>query len=761
MKKRADKYLSWATALAVFAGPASSSARAQGGAVNAATAVGTPQGAGLGAPPRARTGGRPSIGAVRAAQPPIIDGRLDDSVWLKAPLIDTFVQEKPVEGAQATERTEVRIAYDSDRLYFGVYAHYSDLSLMRANRSDRDKTDEDDTVTIFLEPFLGYLRGYTFSVNGYGVQRDSMVVVNNAESSAGGDVTWNALYASAGQLVDDGWTAEMAIPIKSLRYPSRPAGQAYGWGFQIRRLILSKDEAAVWSPVSRSDANFLGQIGMLEGMTNLSTRRNFELLPTFTAINSGSLNAGTGAFGADHVEEGGVGLKYGINSNLTFDFTYNPDFSNIESETQQIEVNQRFPINYPELRPFFLEGQEIYQIPGMPTPVQTRRIVDPRYGAKLTGKVGGRTSIGLFLSDDEAPGNVDDPADPAFGKRATNVLGRVKYDVYRNSHVGFIFTDREFLSSYSRMGGFDTSLRLGQTHNFGFRVFVADQTDRNGVRKRGWSPTATIRKAGRNLDWMFISNTLSPDFANELSFVRRTNMISEMSSISYRWWPENWILNWGPGIRYNRLNDFDGVLQNTDTGPSLNFTFAKNMSLSANLNRLMERYRGIRFYKTRYVISGTFNTNRKILFSGSLSNGEEIRFITTPYLGRLLDYSAAVTLRPFSRLQSVVKVDGNRFTNPGTNAEEFDIKIFRVQTTYQFTDRLLVRNIMERNTFNGTLFANLLVTYRVNSGTVFYVGYDDRYKEGDVINATLYQERRFQRTNRAFFTKLQYLFRRT
>jgi hypothetical protein len=706
-------------------------------------------------------GGRPAITPARAAEPPLIDGLLNDSIWLTAPLIETFVQEKPVEGAPATERTEVRIAYDSDRLYIGIHAHYSDRGLMRANRSDRDKTDEDDTVTIFLEPFLDYLRGYTFSVNGYGVQRDSMIVVNNAESSPGGDVTWNALYASAGQLVDDGWTAEMAIPVKSLRYPSRPGGEAYRWGFQIRRQILSKDEAVVWSPVTRNDSNFLGQIGMLEGMTDLSTRRNFELLPTFTAIQSGSLSSSTGAFGTDAVKEGGVGLKYGINSNLTFDFTYNPDFSNIESETQQIEVNQRFPINYPELRPFFLEGQEIYQIPGMPTPVQTRRIVDPRYGAKLTGKVGSRTSIGLFLSDDEAPGNVDDPADPAFGHRATNILGRVKYDLYRNSHVGFIFTDREFLDSYSRLAGVDMSLRLGQTYNFGVRVFAADQTDLNGVRKRGWSPTATIRKAGRNLDWMFISNILSPDFANELSFVRRTDMISEMSSISYRWWPENWILNWGPGFRHNRLNDFEGVLQNTDTTPSLNVTFARNMSVSASLDRQMERYRGMKFDKTRYSVSGTVNTNRRILFSGSFSNGEQIRFVANPYLGRLLDYGATVTLRPYSRLQSEIKVDGNRFTNPTTNAEEFNIKIFRVQTTYQFTDRLLLRNIMERNTFAGTLFANLLVTYRVNSGTAFYLGYDDRYREGDAINATLYPEERFRRTNRAFFTKLQYLFRRT
>jgi hypothetical protein len=586
-----------------------------------------------------------------------------------------------------------------------------------------------------------------------------MIVVNNSRSEASGDTSWNALYASAGQLVEDGWTAEMAIPVKSLRYPSRPPGEPYRWGFQVRRQILSKDEAAVWAPVSRNDPNFLGQIGVLDGMTDLSTRRNIELLPSFTAVGSRALRPG-GEFGSDAVTEGGIGLKFGVTSGLTFDFTYNPDFSTIESDTQQIEVNHRFPINFPELRPFFLEGQEIYQIPGRPQPVQTRRIVDPRYGAKLTGKLGARTSIGLLVADDEAPGNVDEIGSSVFGKRATNILGRLKYDVYRNSHVGFIFTDREFLDSYSRMVGADTSLRLGQTHNFGFRVFAADQVDLNGVRKRGWSPTAAIMKTGRNLRYSFISNSLSPDFANQLSFVQRTDQISHMSNVSYRWWPESWILNWGPGFRYNRLHDFDWVLQNVDAGPNVNFAFANNITLDVSVNRDMERYRDIEFHKTRYSISGSVNTNRRILLSGNFGNGDQIRFIADPYLGRLVDYGATVTLRPSSRLQSVIKLDGNRFTDPRTDTLAFDIKILRIQTTYQFTDRLLVRNIMERNTFDETLFANVLVTYRVNSGTVFYVGYDDRYQGGTAIDAVRYQDDGLRRTNRTFFTKLQYLYRR-
>jgi opacity protein-like surface antigen len=706
-------------------------------------------------------GGRPTVTAVRAAQAPAIDGRLDDAVWRNVPVIDTFVQEEPVEGAPATERTEVRVAYDTEKLYFGIYAHYSDVGLRRVNRSDRDKLDNDDTVTVTLEPFLDYLRGYSFAVNGYGVQNDSMIVVQNAQSSAGGDRNYNALYDSGGQLTDDGWTAEIAIPIRSLRYPARKAGEAHRWGFQIRRVIKSKDESDDWSPISRNDPNFLGQIGTLTGMTDFSTQRNFELLPTFTASSQGKLDSTTGRYTTINGKDAGVGLKYGISSNMTFDFTYNPDFSQVESETQQIDINQRFPLNYAELRPFFLEGREIYEIAGRPQAVQTRRIVDPRYGAKLTGKVGNKTSIGLFLADDEAPGKVD-VGDPAYKKRAQNVLGRVKYDLYRNAHVGMIFTDREFMNDHSRLLGADTAMRLGETGNFGYRFYKSDRSE-NGLHKTGWATEMSIRQNTRHLDWASIQNALSPDFGNQLSFIERVDAIAWMPQLGYQWFPETWIRNWALRISPQKLWDFDGLLQNdTRWNPSINLSFAKNIRLSTGINRSMERYRGIEFEKTRWSVSGSVNTSRKVLFSADLSNGDQIRFITSPFLGRLLDYGVTATFRPFSRLQSALKLDGNKFRDPVNHAQEFNVKILRSTTTYQFTPRLLIRNITELNAglgSNHTVFENILVTYRVNSGTVFYVGYDDRYKEGSAVNSKIFSDPAYQRTNRAVFTKLQYLFR--
>ena len=723
-------------------------------------------GEGRPAPRGGAAASRPTVTATRAATPPVIDGRLDDEMWRSGALIDTFVQEEPVEGAPATEKTEVRVAYDKDKLYFGIHAFYSDVGLRRANRSDRDKLDNDDTVTVILEPFLDYLRGYTFSVNGYGVQRDSMIVVQNNTSDAGGQLSFNALYQSGGQLSDDGWTAEIAIPIKSLRYPSRKAGEAHRWGFQLRREIKSKDESDVWSPVSRNNANFLGQIGTLTGMTDLSTQRNLEVLPTFTAVSSGRMNASTGEFLTDSAQDAGVGLKYGLNSNLTLDVTYNPDFSQIESDTQQIDINQRFPLQFAELRPFFLEGQEIFNLVGMPRAVETRKIVDPRIGAKLSGKIGNRSSIGVLYADDEAPGKTDSEVDPAFGKRAQNLIGRYKYELYRNAHVGGLYTDREFhtdaADNYSRLWAVDTALPFGGTRNIGYRFYKSLQNE-NNLRKDGWAMEGTVRQQSRNLTWGAVTTWMSPEFASQLSFVRRVNTIENRYNASYRWWPEGWIRNWGPGYQFGWLHDYDKVLQNeTYWNPSVSFTFARNITLNSNVAKTMERYREINFDKINWTVSSNINTSQKVLLTASVTHGDEIRFIVNPFLGRLTDYSLTATFRPFSRLQSILKLDGNRFRDPVNHAQEFNVKIMRSTTTYQFTPRLLVRNITELNTGDGsnhTVFENILVTYRVNSGTVFYVGYDDRFKEGPAINANLFSDPTYLRTNRAFFVKLQYLFR--
>ena len=726
--------------------------------------------------------GRPTVTAVRTDTPPIVDGRLDDAVWRRAALITDFIQRQPVDGAPATEDTDVYVAYDSANIYLGFHAHYADPGIMRANRTDRDRAGfSDDLFVVYFDTFLDQQRAYVFSVNGHGVQGDSILSGGFLGGGRGGfgggapigDSSWDALFSSGGAIVEDGFTAELAIPFKSLRYPSRSENTPHRWGFQVVRSIRGKDETVVWSPISRDIAGFLPQAGLLEGLMNLSTTRNLEILPTVTGVQFGSLDNTTGEFATkDLSPEAGVNVKYGVTSNLTADFTINPDFSQIESDRPQVEVNQRFALFFPELRPFFLEGAEIFRVPAPITVVHTRTIVDPLYGAKLTGKTGDMT-VGLMYASDEAAGAVDDPTDRAFGKSAQTFVGRVRYDLYAESFIGSVFTDREFLDSFSRLVGVDGNFRLGDTYSWGFRALGTDRRGLDGEETTGYVIDANFVRSGRSLDFIVASTKLSPDFATDVGFVRRTDQQRHFGRVSYEWRPETWIISWGPRFNYVRDYDFANVLQDEEASLGLNLNFAQSIGANVDIDRDMERFGGINFHKRRYRVGGNVGTSEVVSLRGGFSWGDAIYFDTAnPFLGYERGLNLFGVLRLGSRFASGIGVNTSRFTDRlnlfdselnegevGADGEIFDVKIFRAQSSYQFTDRLVFRNISEYNTHDKTLDLNFLAAYRVNSGTVFYIGYDDHYRQGDQIDDELFPTGKLRQTNRAIFTKFQYLFR--
>ena len=759
------------------------------------------RGGGFAAAPIARK--RVVIG--RAAQPPNLDGLLDDAVWETATYIDDFVQIAPVEGAPGTEETEVWMTYDRDNLYFAFHAHYTDPGMIRANRADRDEIGGDDRMSVLFDPFLDQQRAYQFSVNAYGVQSDELV---NADGSRGasrsrspqsrsgggsrggrssggggsglsnsgqfgvrGDRSWNALYETRGRMVEDGWTAEMAIPFKSLRYPALAGDGGRRWGFQITRVIRGKSEAQSWSPISRGVAGQLTQFGVLEGLSDLSRSRNLEILPELTGARLGALDTSTGEFdNRDPFGDLGVSVKYGITPNLTADMAYNPDFSQIESDQPQIETNQRFALFYPEQRPFFLEGQEIFQTATPLTLLHTRTIVDPRFGGKLTGKVG-RTTLGVIVADDEAAGRLDDSVDPRFGTTAQTFVGRARYDLYPESYVGAIMTAREFGHDYNRVGGIDGRFRLGRTHRFSFMGVGSETRSTEYGFLRGPAFEADFTRQGRNLSYGAAYGSVDPEFWTETGFLPRWNLRQATANVGYRWWPESTLITWGPTVNYLRLYDHAGVLQDEQIQGQASFQFRHNISVTANMSRDLERFEEVDFRKSGYGAFGVISS-RLVSVVGGINRGDGILYsydgftnplTASPYQRAILGESTTgnflISGRPSSRWRSDLTGIFSRLVDPTATAKVVDVKIFRTRTTYQFTDRLLLRYILEHNTFSKTLGNNLLMTYRINAGTVAFLGYDDRYRQGRRIDEFLFPTAALQRTNRAVFGKLSYLFR--
>ena len=730
---------------------------------------------------------RPSAVIERTVTPPEIDGRLDDSVWETATHLTNFIQIAPIEGAPGSEETEVWMAYDSDNLYFAFYAHYTRPETMRINRADREEIRGDDRMSILFDPFLDQQRAYQFEVNGYGVQADSLV---NADGSTGfsrssgsssatrggsrrggsgmsssgqfgirGDDSWNALFDTGGRVVADGWTAEMRIPFKSLRYPSRGRGQPHRWGFQITRIIRDKSEAQSWSPISRGVAGQLTQFGVLEGLSDLSLSRNLELLPEVTGFRLGSLDTDSGEYSTDDpTGEMGFGVKYGITPNLTADFTINPDFSQIESDRPQIETNQRFALFYPEQRPFFLEGQEIFQTATPLTLVHTRTIVDPRFGGKLTGKVG-QATLGVVVADDEAAGRLDDTAHPRYGATAQTVLGRARYDFYAESYLGAVMTAREFGADYNRVAGVDGRFRLGRTHRLSFLAAGSETRDEAAGSISGPAIEADFSKQGRNLSYNVAYSRIDPDFATNTGFLPRVDLQQTSGTASYRWWPESTLMTWGPSVTYLRLYDHAGVLQDEQVQGTASFSFRNNMAITGMVNRDLERYGAIDFRKTGFGFFGVMSA-RLLSIYGGYNFGDGIYYDPdNPYIGRSTVGNVNFRFQPTSRLRTEFTMVSSDFVDPVAEADIFNVKIFRTRTTYQFTDRLLARYILEHNTAAATLGNNMLFTYRINAGTVVFIGYDDRYRQGMQIDDLLFPTAELLRTNRAVFGKISYLFR--
>jgi TolB-like protein len=735
---------------------------------------------------------RPRAIISRTTEPPRIDGRLDDVVWETATHITEFVQIAPVAGAPGTEATEVWMAYDSDNMYFAFYAHYRDPSMMRVNRTDRDQSRGDDEMAVLFDTFLDQQRAYQFSVSGYGVQGDSLV---NADGSTGrrvsssgasqtgtrstgsrrsgggsslmssgsfgipGDSSWNTLFETGGQIVDDGWTAEMSIPFKSLRYPARAAGDPHRWGFQITRRIRGRSEAQSWAPIAREIAGQLTQFGILDGLEGLSQSRNLEILPEVTGVSFGSLARDTGDYNQRDPEgDIGLGFKYGITPNLTADLTYNPDFSQIESDRPQIETNQRFALFYPEQRPFFLEGQDIFQTSTPLSLLHTRTIVDPRFGGKLTGKVG-KSTLGFIVADDEAAGRLDNLGDSRFGSTAQTVVGRARYDFYSESYLGAIMTAREFGQDYNRVGGIDGRFRLGQTHRLSFLAVASSTQDELEGTLNGPAIEADLTRQGRNLGYNVSYSSIDPEFRTESGFLPRVDLRQTSGTVSYRWWPESSLSTWGPSFSYLRLYDHTGQLQDEQILGQTSFQFRNNMLVSANVSRDLERFREIDFRRTGYGFYSILVSTPLVGATAGFNWGDGIFFSDSPFLGRSMTGNFLLNLRPNSRLGTRLTGVFSRFVNPTNDLEVFDVQIYRLRTTFQFTDRFLLRHIMEHNTMAMALGNNVLLTYRVNAGTVAFLGYDDRYQRGTRIDNRLFPTTALRRTNHAFFAKMSYLFR--
>ncbi|HEX9310935.1 MAG TPA: DUF5916 domain-containing protein, partial [Gemmatimonadaceae bacterium] len=457
-----------------------------------------------------------------------IDGNLDEPVWKRAARLTGFSQYQPVDGRPADEPTEVLVWYAPDAIYFGIKAREIHGNVVRATHANRDNIDSEDQIQILLDTDNSRQIAFLFGVNPYGVQQDGTRSAQFAggaggPSATGGgfrninplegsvDLNPDYFFESKGRLVEGGYEVEVRIPFKSLRYQD---AKVQSWGLHILRRVQHSGFQDTWAPAIRANANFLAQSGTLDGLHDMKRGLVLEATPTMTAHADRSPTLGNGR---DYQQTGDLGgdLRWGIRQNLTLNGTINPDFSQVEADVGQVLLNERFALFYPEKRPFFLDGLELFDSPNQL--IHTRQIVAPLGGVKLTGKLGG-TNIASMIVADGRQYSWQDRHSPLFG------VSRLRYDYGSSNTVGAVLTTREDGPNYSRVAAGDFRFYHSKLYFAQFQA-ASSWTDSLRRRVKGSILQGDWDRTGRAWGFHYTLRSLDPGFKAAAGFVNRTGII--------------------------------------------------------------------------------------------------------------------------------------------------------------------------------------------------------------------------------------------
>ena len=457
-----------------------------------------------------------------------IDGSLDEPVWRRAARLNGFSQYQPVDGRPAAEPTEVLVWYAPDAIYFGIRARELHGNVVRATHANRDNIDSEDQIQILLDTDNSRQIAFLFGVNPYGVQQDGTRSAQFAGGAGGASATGGGFrninplegsvdlnpdyfFESKGRLVDGGYEVEMRIPFKSLRYQD---ARVQSWGLHILRRVQHSGFQDTWAPAIRANANFLAQSGTLDGLHDLRRGLVLEATPTMTAHADRSPTLGNGR---DYQKKADIGgdIRWGIRQNLTLNGTINPDFSQVEADIGQVLLNERFALFYPEKRPFFLDGLELFDSPNQL--IYTRQIVAPKGGVKLTGKLAGLNIASIVAADDKQY-SWTGAHSPLFG------VSRLRYDFGSNNTLGAVLTAREDGADFSRVAAADFRFYHSKLY---FAQFQAAQSWTDSLRNHlnGSLLQGDWDRTGRAWGFHYTLRSLDPDFKAASGFVNRTGII--------------------------------------------------------------------------------------------------------------------------------------------------------------------------------------------------------------------------------------------
>jgi len=706
---------------------------------------------------------RPRVEAVATRAPLHVDGILDEPDWARAEPITDFRLILQREGERPVDSTTVRVLRDGDRIVFGIRCAHADGEDVRSSLAPRDQITDDDHISVHLDTFLDRRRAYIFGVNAHGVQLDGIL---DGEDP---DFTWDGVWQAETRREDGAWTAEIAVPFRTLRFP---AGGEGVWGLWIRRQSTRHDEVSTW-PLYRLEVqgDIMLQGADLGGLAGAAGSGGLSVQPYVASTHVSTRDAAGTPWADERDTEGGVDVEFSPTPAFRANVTVNPDYSQVEADALQIDVNRRFPIFYPEKRPFFLEGAEIFRTPLQL--VHTRRIANPDFGAKIAGK-SGRLRIGAIAARDAGGASLGGTHYPGPERAGDVGIARLTADVGANSNVGVVGTVRSFenegvalpaaIGANAADGGRSWTAAGDARLQLGRRVFFTGQLAWSGTEvdsALGDDPyrlsdvgyTAHLRYGDgvRNLE--LYQDYLGPDFVAATGFLQRVDARKTGFNSNFYVRPESaWLHSWQPILNAYAIHDHDGGLEEWYASPMVDWRFQQQTHMHTMYVRSMERWIGRDYDRNTYIFFLDNERWRSLAVDFGVVVGDGVWYGDTDaesFLGWSEEYELELTARPSPRLTIEGVVERERFSTRRGGEELFDVWVFGANTTFQFTRRLYARVYPQYDSGREHIDADILLGYVVSPGRVFYLGMNRNYDDLDGRTRT---------TERALFLKASYLF---
>ncbi len=716
---------------------------------------------------------KPSLPAVKIEGNITLTGKMDDPLWLQAMPVELNWEIMPGENIPAKQRTTAWMLYNNDYLYFGFRCYDTLPSAIRANLSDRDKMFGDDFVVVSIDTYNNYQKGLEFAVNPHGIQGDLIMMGSGNE-----DPSYDMVWHSAASMDEEGWIAEMAIPFSVFSFNS---AEIQDWTITVCRSMPRDSRYLLsWTTLDRNNPSWLGQGGLLKGLEGIKPGKSLSFLPYVMLEQKGER---TDVADPDSPMDQsklkarvGGGITYSPGPNTTINAVINPDFSQIESDAGQIDVNSTFALYYPEKRPFFMSGMDLLQTPMY----YTRTINNPLFAAKINGKAGKLSYLALAADDRNTsvivPGE-EQSNTVTTEERSYAGVARIRYDMGNENFVGTMFLNRNFTGAHNYLGGLDWNLKFWKNWYFQGELFLSHTKEINntglfsntrefgstgydaafnGEKYYGTGMHLALMKAGRKYNLTLVQNNFSPTYQTYNGMFPEVN--SRTSFMNHRYTfhiNKKYIQRIRLGIPASLGYNYDGVFKEFNIQPSIYVSMIGQTTLFYSYMPVnQERFRDVLFKgvnRSQFIFETTPLKGVNVSFSGSA--GKYIRRSSAPELGKGYSLDTELSLEPTSWLKTSFSWSTARLESIATGDEFYNGHIFRNVTTVQFTRKLFIRGIGEYNTFDESFNIYPLVSYKFNAFTMFCAGMTRDYLEYNLDDTNMYRT-----TGHQYFVKLQYLF---